>query len=439
MYNEPHVGRRTPADLASESPKAVLDELAITFEELNVAEEELRTQNEELVRAQEALLADRARYRELFEHAPVSYFVTDVQGVITDANRACAQLLGVRVDRLRGKPAAVFTQDVSRRRLRAALRVIGRERDSVSIALNVVDRRGRVHRVDATVSAARDVTGEVAELRWLAVDQTRRAKREKVRRRHAERLEYLVAHRTAELERAQRLKDQLIATVSHEFRTALAAIGGYAELLEMGVRGPLLEPQAVDVKRIHSAYHHLARIVDDLLSYSKLLDGRLAIEREVVVLADALRGVTDLVLPQARAKDITLIVDPVDSGVAVLADAERLRQVALNLLGNAVKFTRAGGTIRVACRATDKQVFVDVSDTGAGVPADPLEAIFQPFVRLGTEINEVGSGLGLSISRDLARAMRGDLTAESAEGCGSVFTLRLLRSTRLASKSDERG
>jgi PAS domain S-box-containing protein len=423
-----------PADVAHVEELDIIHELSLTFEELSVAEEELRTQTEELANTQSALDTERRRYHELFQQAPVPYIVTDLAGVIQEANRAAGRLFRVEPRRLIGKPIVVFTMNASRRRLRDALSNVFADQETARVPLRLNPRNGPPARIEAMIAMSGDGPHPASELRWLLVDHTRRARRERSRKRRAAELEALVAQRTAELEQAQQLKDQLVATVSHEFRTALSAIGGYAELLEMGVRGPLNEAQLADVQRIRSAYDHLATIVDDLLSYSSLVAKQLPLDLAHTSLDDTLPSLVDLVLPQARTKDIRVEVAPHDQAVNVYADGERLRQIVLNLLGNAVKFTPRGGRVRLSWRAAPNDAFIDVRDSGPGIPADKRGALFQPFVRLPTNVATPGTGLGLTISRDLARAMAGDLTIEDVPGGGGCFVLRLPRSMGVAPK-----
>jgi PAS domain S-box-containing protein len=405
------------------------------FEELHVAEEEIRVQSDELQRVHGALAEEATRYRELFEHAPVAYLVTDRFGAITDANYAAQQLFRYRGDRLRGKPIAVFTHGASRRRLRAAIHTVGTHRESATLSLTVRDTARRVRRIEATVAAVRDARGDATGLRWLLVDQTRKLRRARSAKARARELELLIEQRTADLVQAQQLKDNLIATVSHEFRTALSAIGGYAELLELGVRGPLSDAQLADVRRINHAHAHLARVVEDLLNYTRLVSGPRAVEVNDVPLADALGGLVDLIAPSVAAKEIRLEVEPLDPRLSVRGDTERIKQIVLNLLGNAVKFTEANGTIRLSCCPNESTVEIAVNDSGVGIPEDRLDSVFEPFVRLRNASGKPGTGLGLSISRDLARAMGGDVIATSAAGHGSRFALVLQRSTSLASQA----
>jgi signal transduction histidine kinase len=153
------------------------------------------------------------------------------------------------------------------------------------------------------------------------------------------------------------------------------------------------------------------------------------------VIGDAVRNIADMTAPQARARGIVLSVENAPAIVA-RADGERLGQILLNLLGNAVKFTPSGGQIQIRSRATETDVLVEVADNGLGVPESKREEIFQRFVRLGDSIAP-GTGLGLSISRDLARAMDGDIVVSANDNGGSRFVVRLPRSTRFAGEARE--
>jgi signal transduction histidine kinase len=230
-------------------------------------------------------------------------------------------------------------------------------------------------------------------------------------------------------EAANRAKSEFLAVMSHELRTPLNAIGGYAELLEMGIRGPVTEQQREDLGRIQRSQRHLLGLVNEVLNYAKLETGSVRYDVADVVMCEALAGAEGLVAPQARARGLALAAAECPADVVVRADPEKLRQVLVNLLSNAVKFTAPGGRIAVMCAADGTRVRVGVQDSGIGIAADQLERIFEPFVQVRADLTRPheGAGLGLAISRDLARGMGGDLTVESVLGSGSTFTVTLPR------------
>ena len=228
----------------------------------------------------------------------------------------------------------------------------------------------------------------------------------------------------AEAELANRAKMEFLAMMSHELRTPLNAIAGYAELLEMGLRGPLNPQQIADVRSIHRNERHLLSLIDEVLTFAKIDAGRIRLELEHVRVGAALGSMSDLIAPQMEQKQIQYSLEPCHASLAVVADVEKFQQIVLNLLSNAVKFTSDGGRITVSADVDPgdtQRVLVRVSDTGIGIPEDQLDAIFEPFVQVdsGHTRTTQGTGLGLAISRDLARAMGGDLVARSGKGAGA--------------------
>ena len=230
-------------------------------------------------------------------------------------------------------------------------------------------------------------------------------------------------------EEANHAKSEFLAMMSHELRTPLNAIGGYAQLMEMGLRGPITPEQREDLERIERSQRHLLGLINDVLNFAKLEAGRVQFFIVRIPMHEVLLGVEALVLPQLRAKGLRYRDAGGCEGIAVHADEEKARQVLINLLSNAIKFTASGGEVRVACTVDDEWVHTTVSDSGVGIPADRLDSIFEPFVQVdrGLTSRQEGTGLGLAISRDLARHMGGDLTATSIAGVGSDFTLTLPR------------
>ena len=234
------------------------------------------------------------------------------------------------------------------------------------------------------------------------------------------------ARREAEL--INRARSDFFTTMNHELRTPLNAIGGYVDLLEVGVHGPVNADQAEALQRIRDSQRHLLGLINTVLDYAKGAAGALSYEFTDVPVVELLERAQSFAHPQARAKRLVLVCEPCDSGLAVRADRPKARQVLINLLGNAVKFTEPGGKITLwAERGHNGTIAIRVRDTGSGIAADELEHIFQPFVQVPGEPDRLqqGTGLGLAISRDLARGMGGDLTVESALGAGSTFSFTL--------------
>lgn len=228
---------------------------------------------------------------------------------------------------------------------------------------------------------------------------------------------------------ANRAKSDFLAVMSHELRTPLNAIGGYAELLMMGIHGPVTVEQVDDLERIKRSQRHLLSLINDLLNYAKLESGHVMYQVEDIAIQEVLSGLEPLIAPLFVAKGVRYVFHQTGCDVMMRADAEKVRQILINLLSNAVKFTLAGGTVDVSAAVAGKSVRIAVSDTGIGIPDTKMEAIFEPFVQLSRDLshNLDGTGLGLAISRDLARAMDGDLSVASEVGSGSVFTLTLPR------------
>ena len=235
--------------------------------------------------------------------------------------------------------------------------------------------------------------------------------------------------RTAEAEQANRVKAQFLANMSHDLRTPLNAIMGYVDLLDAGVRGPILPEQLRDLQRIKRSGSHLLALINEVLDFAKVEAGHLQLRIDDIPVESVLAELQPLVEPQVRAKGLEFKME-CDPNLTVRADREKLDQILVNLVGNAIKFTDGQGRIDVVGRAEGTWARMEVRDTGEGIAVDQLDAVFAPFVsveRRRRPREPQGIGLGLSISRELARAMSGELTVTSVLGEGSIFTLRLPR------------
>jgi signal transduction histidine kinase len=257
-----------------------------------------------------------------------------------------------------------------------------------------------------------DVTDQV-----LARGEIERARSEADSARHA-------------AEQANQSKSDFLAAMSHELRTPLNAIAGYAELLEVGVHGPLNDSQRDAVRRIRRSEEVLLGRINDVLNFAKIEAGRVEYHIDVVPLADAVAAVAPLIETQFAAKRLDYVTR-VAPDVLVRTDRDKLQQILINLLSNAVKFTESGGTVTIDMGtrpgAPPGFALLRVSDTGIGIPREKQDSVFDPFIQVHRRLTSSteGTGLGLAISRDLARGMGGELRVRSVEGEGSTFTLAL--------------
>ena len=232
-------------------------------------------------------------------------------------------------------------------------------------------------------------------------------------------------------EAASRTKSEFLAMMSHELRTPLNAIAGYAQLLEMGFRGPLTDGQRDAVNRILRGQEHLLTLVDAVLTFSRLTSGRLTIDSTELDAAELIDVASEPLVVEFAAREIDFRILPCPERARVCADRERAVEILRHLLSNALKFTPKGGSVTVGCEESSGMVRFVVADTGRGIPEGQRDAIFQPFVQVekGLTRSADGSGLGLAIGRELAERMGGTLTVTSQEGAGSRFVLALVRAT----------
>jgi len=226
---------------------------------------------------------------------------------------------------------------------------------------------------------------------------------------------------------ANRAKAEFLAVMSHELRTPLNAIAGYAELLSLGLSGPLNQKQSDAVVRIRTNQQHLLALIDDVLSFARIEAGNTPIKPEPVSVGEALDSLEALLRPALVRQELTYIWKGCDPSLVARADPVKLRQILLNALGNAIKFTPPHGRVELAASRSGETISIRVSDTGIGIPAEKIERVFDPFFQgqSGTTREYPGVGLGLSISRDFARAMGGNIKIESAPNEGCTVTIEL--------------
>ncbi len=348
-------------------------------------------------------------------------FVLDPNGQIRTWNPGAERLKGYTAGEAIGEHFSMFYSPADRERGHPAheLEIAAREGRYAEEGWRY-RKGGETFWASVTITALRDDAGALVGFAKVTRDLTER--------RAAEQQALADARRVAEVEAANRAKSEFLASMSHELRTPLNAIGGYVDLLSVGVHGELNEAQLAAIERVRTSQKHLLTLINDLLNFSRVEAGRLTYDIQSVSLPDVAASVLAMVEPQAQARGIALTW-PHDNDSSALADRARLEQILLNLVTNAIKYTEPGGRVDVRHYTEGDHIAFEVSDTGVGIPPEYIEAIFEPFTQVGRSLtsSHEGAGLGLAISRELARAMEGDLTVRSTVGSDSTFTLTLPR------------
>jgi PAS domain S-box-containing protein len=412
--------------------------------------------------AEEALRESEERFRLLVEGVKdYAIFMLDPSGNVATWNAGAERINGYRAKEIIGKHFSKFypPEDVAAKKPERELEIVSKEgkyeeegwrlrADGSRFMANVLITA--IRNKSGTLVGFAKVTRDLTERRAAeerALKAARRVAAEEAARAEAEAREGELRQLMEQLQmqtralefqkeeaedarekadEANRAKGQFLAAMSHELRTPLNAIGGYADLMSMGLSGPVTEQQLEQLERIKRSQEHLLGIINDILNFSRIEAGQLVYDIDVVPMYEVLDAVSQMMMPQTTKKGVRLSAGECP-GVYACGDRPKIEQIVINLLSNAVKFTESGGEIRVTCEIAGDEVAVKVADTGCGIPEDKLEAIFEPFVQVGRTLSTTreGAGLGLAISRDLARAMDGDITAKSTVDVGSEFTLTL--------------
>jgi PAS domain S-box-containing protein len=356
-------------------------------------------------------LRTNGRFENLLELSPQVVWFGDPEGKITYLNPYWYEYTGLSERKALGDGWLDAVHPEDRERVVQSWQTAVKEGSDYEVELRLRGRKDEYCWFLARSRPARDESGKVDAWLGIAVDIEERKKAEE------------------EAWAASQAKSEFLASMSHELRTPLNAIGGYAELLALGIRGPLNAEQAQDIARIRRSQQHLLTLIQDVLNFAKVDAGQTEYHITAVPVDEALHDTESMIAPQILAKGLHYSYSGVGKTTAVLADPEKMQQIVLNLLTNAVKFTESGGTITLSSELSGKCVDIRVADTGPGISPEKLKKIFDPFVQAERRLNQPvqGVGLGLAISQDLARAMGGQVAVESAVGEGSTFTLSLPR------------
>lgn len=403
-----------------------IEELRSALEELHVAEEILRQQNQELIATRQIVEAERQRYHELFEFAPDGYLVTDINGIIWEANRAAATLLNVSQKFLVGKSLIVFLPEEGRQSFLSYMNSL-RESDQMD-EWEVAIKPHNNEPFDAalTVATVRNWQGKPVTLRWMLRDITSR--------KQAEEKICQIQIQNLQLIETTKLKSQFLAIVSHELRTPMNAIIGFSQLLLRHPQHRLSQIQANMVERIFNSGKNLLTLIEDILDFSTLEAGRLELKREEFNLAELVTTVVEELRSLSQQKHLQLHVNCVLENPCVVNDTNRLRQVVVNLLSNAIKFTEFGSVWVDVWELAPERIAIAVRDTGIGIAETDLPHIFEEFRQLNQTIarHHGGTGLGLAITKSLVHLMKGKITVDSQLGEGSTFQVELPRQVSAA-------
>ncbi|MFT4037795.1 MAG: PAS domain S-box protein [Thermomicrobiales bacterium] len=340
-------------------------------------------------------------------------FTRTLDGNITYWNPAAERLYGYTAAEVLGQPTTILFPEGAERQIATVADFADRQ----SMRFETQDRRkdGTLVDVAATVFPVRDEAGQILGISGIARDITARKEAERELR--------------AALEAAEagaRAKGLFLAMMSHELRTPLQAVMGYADFLLSGRQGVLSPAQLEDIGYIHLGAHRMVALIEQMLDLSRMEAGRLDLKQEPVDVRRVMELVRQDVAPQAAAKNLQLSLQAPQRLPRALGDPERVRQILLNLAGNAVKFTESG-EVQMIARQRQGRVEIAVTDTGIGIAASEIPHIFEEFRQVDGKLSRRygGAGLGLAIARRLARQMNGEITVQSAPGSGSTFTLCL--------------
>lgn len=403
-------------------------------EQRQVAQERAQLQKDAAAARAEA--DEASRFRELVEAAPDAIVKVDSNGMIVLINRATETLFGYTRDELIGQPVEILVPAVYRG-VHVAHRAAYTENPVArpmghGLTLHAVKKDGTEFPVEISLSPV-NTTDEVRTIAIIR-DVTERKRIEQQMRAMEHQFNQTLAAkndelriRNEEIQRADRLKSEFLASMSHELRTPLHTVIGFSQLLAEEIQGPLNEKQRRFVDHIHRDSQHLLELINDILDLSKIESGKIELRREIFEVAPEIRGVLESISQAADAKSIHLETK-IDGDPAVNADRVRFREILLNLLSNALKFTPMGGRILVDNGPAERGFCcIRVQDTGIGIPEGQEEAIFDKFYQVGSTTKGVreGTGLGLSITRHLVELHGGEIWVRSEPGKGSCFSFTL--------------
>jgi len=368
--------------------------------------------------------------------SPLLIEITDTEGNIEYVNPKFTELTGYRLEEAIGqKPRILQSGKHTVERYKALWETISSGKTWRGEFLNK-KKNGELFWTLSAISPIFDEKGKIINYLDVAEDITRRKQAEEQLRKLNTELESRVEQRTEQLteakleaERANLAKSEFLSRMSHELRTPMNSILGFAQLMEMGELAP------VHKKRVHQIIKsgkHLLQLINEVLDMSKIEAGTMSVSLEPVQLKGIIAEIMDVVYPLAEKQNISVkFLETPACNLFVQADGQKLKQVLLNLINNAIKYNKENGSVKVECNLLtqdrSKQVIrISVIDTGKGIAKEDMQKLFTPFERIGAEITEIeGTGLGLAVAKKLTKAMNGTIGVESKIGVGSTFWIEL--------------
>ena len=367
-------------------------------------------------------LRDQQFYtRSLIESNIDALMTTDPLGIITDVNKQMEALTGCTRDELIGAPSKNYFTDPER--AEAAIKLVLREKKVTDYELTARARDGKKTEVSYNATTFYDRDRTLQGVLAIARDVTERKRNEQALQETNTEL----ASAKSAAEEANLAKSDFLSSMSHELRSPLNAILGFAQLMELASPLPT-DSQKESIAQILQAGWHLLKLINEILDLSVIESGKVSLSTESVSLAEVMSECQAMMEPQAQQLGISMTFPRFDNPFFVSADRTRLKQIVINLLSNAIKYNKEQGTVVVDCTtSTPGFTRISVKDTGAGLSPEKLAQLFQPFNRLGQEAGGVaGTGIGLVVTKRLAELMGGVLGVESTAGEGSVFWCELI-------------
>lgn len=415
------VGKNVAVASTEEAPGQQIETMQQAVHDLQVQQLELEMQNEELRRTQLQLDNVRERYFDLYDLAPVGYCTVNEQGVILEANIAAATLFGMLRGELIGKHINQFVAEIDKDSFYLYCKQLFVIDEPQICDFHIIKSDGTPFWANLVTTSTQDEKGETV-LRIALSDITERKN-----------LEALLQNKNIELEcailvaeKASLAKSNFLSSMSHELRSPLNAILGFAQLIESGLPEPTPSQKRSADQILHAGWH-LLDLINEILDLAMIESGKLSLLMEPISLIKVMHECENMSELQAENRGIHITFPQENMPYFVNADRIRLKQVLINLLSNAIKYNRAGGAVDVYCSMKNARcIRISIRDTGEGLSAEKISELFQPFNRLGQESSIVeGTGIGLVVCKRLVELMGGVIGVNSVVGEGSVFWIEL--------------